>query len=63
MNKVLVAIPDTDPYRNTGKSCLGGGMHFSGVSSFFIHSVLLTQTSLVLMQRQHNTAMHSAILL
>jgi len=27
----MVADPDPGPYRDTGKTCLGGGMHCSGV--------------------------------
>ena len=30
------AIQITDPDRNTGKMCLGGGMHCHTVSSFLI---------------------------
>ena len=43
MNKLLnfggdpdrITHPDTDPdpYRDTGKTCLGGSMHFTGGSS------------------------------
>ena len=40
-DEILVAIritdpdTDTDPYRDTGKTCLGGGMHCHSASSFF----------------------------
>jgi len=43
MNKwlILVAIrirdPDTDPYRDTGKTCLVGGMHCPSASSYKCH--------------------------
>jgi len=37
---ILVAIwimdPDTDPYRDTGKTCLGRGMHCPGASSLYM---------------------------
>jgi len=41
MNKFFVAIRITDLDRDTGKTCLGGGMHCPGASSLFI--VLPTQ--------------------
>ena len=38
-DQILVAIrimdPDTDPYRDTGKTRLGGGMHYPSASSSF----------------------------
>jgi len=35
-DEILVAIHITypDPYRDTGKTCLGGGTHSSSASSF-----------------------------
>jgi len=32
------ADPDPDPYRDTGKTCLGGGMHCPSSSSFYVFS-------------------------
>ena len=31
---VAIQIMDPDPYRDTGKMCLGGGMHWPSASSF-----------------------------
>jgi len=40
LNFLAIRIKDTDmdpdPYLNTGKTCLGGGMHCSSASSLFI---------------------------
>ena len=34
---LTVAIRITDPYRNTGKTCLGGGMYCLSASSYHYH--------------------------
>ena len=57
-DEILVAIritdPDTDtdpdPDRDTGKSCLGGGMHFPSASSYF--GIILLPTTLVVQVEQ-----------
>jgi len=33
MNKRLNFVSDPDPYRDTDKTCLGGGMHCSSASA------------------------------
>ena len=35
-NRFTDPEPDTDPYCDSGKTCLGGGMHFPIASSLFI---------------------------
>jgi len=30
--------PDPDPYRDTGKTCLGGGMHCPSASSYYYYA-------------------------
>jgi len=32
---IRIADPDRDPYRDTGKTCLGGGMHCPSASSYY----------------------------
>jgi len=36
MNTLLNFDGDSDPYRDTGKTCLDGGMHCPSASSFFL---------------------------
>jgi len=33
---LAIWITDTDPYRDTGKTCLGGGMHCPSASSYLV---------------------------
>ena len=46
---ILVAIwirdPDMDPYRDTCKTCLGGGMHCASDSSFCLTNLLFPAVS------------------
>ena len=39
-----ITDPDTDPYRDTGKSCLGGGMHCHSVPVLLVLYVGLQKT-------------------
>jgi len=41
MVAIRIRDPDTDPYCDTGKTCLGGGMHCPSASVHVIVSVVL----------------------
>jgi len=35
-SRIRIRIRNPDPYRDTGKTCLGGGMHYPSASSFLM---------------------------
>jgi len=61
---IRIMDPDTDPdpYRDIGKTSLGGGMHCPSASSLYVNAVLFANKKLSLVQK-YAAEVHTCYLL